>query len=67
MVWDGVQPPRYDKPHLTFDQQLDLLTSRGLTVNDRNAALAALRAVGYYRLSAYLYHVFDTLHVSAQH
>lgn len=61
MVWDGVKPPRYDKPHLTFDAQLNLLASRGLTVIDRDEALAALRAIGYYRLSAYLYPLRELL------
>ena len=44
---------RYNKPALTFDQQLDLLRQRGLTVHDRARALRWLRSVSYYRLSAY--------------
>ena len=55
MVWDGVAVPRYQKPHLTFDDQLDLLDGRGLAIPDRDSARAALRSIGYYRLSAYLY------------
>lgn len=45
----------YKKPFLTYQQQLDLLKSRGLLVPDEPQALAMLERVGYYRLSAYLY------------
>jgi len=44
---------RYLKPALTFDQQLDLLRERGLTVHDLDRALRWLRSISYYRLSAY--------------
>lgn len=45
----------YHKPHLTHDQQLALLERRGLALSNRSDALQLLRAVGYYRLSAYVY------------
>lgn len=45
----------YDKPHITYQEQLELLKSRGLQVLDDAAALNALRAIGYYRFSGYLY------------
>lgn len=45
----------YDKPHLTYEEQLEKLLSRGLGCADEAAALNTLRAVGYYRLSAYVY------------
>lgn len=45
----------YEKPYLTFEEQLDLLESRGLHVSDRAAALSCLQRIGYYRLSAYWY------------
>jgi len=45
----------YQKPHLTFKEQLDLLKSRGLLVSDEAAALACLKSIGYYRLSGYWY------------
>lgn len=48
---------RYDKPPLTFGQQLDLLAARGLEVNPRDLALHALERISYYRLSAYWYPV----------
>lgn len=45
----------YLKPALTFEQQLELLERRGMTVTDRSRALRALQHVSYYRLSAYWY------------
>lgn len=45
----------YNKPYLTFQQQLELLKSRGLVVTDDAAALSYLGRIGYYRLSAYWY------------
>lgn len=44
---------RYPKQALTFEQQLDRLQQRGLTVYDADRALRWLRGVSYYRLSAY--------------
>lgn len=46
---------KYDKPHLTFTQQLELLESRGLACTDEGRALQMLASIGYYRLSAYVY------------
>lgn len=43
------------KPWLTPQKQLDLLKSRGLTVNDDGRALHYLQVLGYYRLSGYFY------------
>jgi abortive infection bacteriophage resistance protein len=45
---------RYQKPPLSFGAQADLILGRGL-VGDRNALVARLRSVNYYRLSAYWY------------
>ena len=45
----------YEKPHLTYDQQIDKLVGRGLKVSDRAAAIDSLKSIGYYRLSAYLH------------
>lgn len=45
----------YSKPHLSFDDQLALLKSRGLQVSDDKPALHYLRTVGYYTLGGYLY------------
>lgn len=41
------------KPFKTIDEQLDLLISRGLIVNDRDNALNILSRTNYYRFSAY--------------
>ena len=45
----------YDKQSLTFDQQLNLLKQRGMTVADDAHALHMLATVSYYRLSGYWY------------
>ncbi|RMX14875.1 Abi family protein [Legionella jordanis] len=45
----------YNKPYLTFDQQLNLLKSRGMEVTNEKIALEYLRRLGYYRLSGYWY------------
>jgi abortive infection bacteriophage resistance protein len=42
-----------NKPFFTYEQQLELLKSRGLNVNDEAYALLKLRDLNYYRLSAY--------------
>lgn len=44
----------YNKPALTFEEQLALLRQRGLTVSDPARALHWLKQISYYRLSAYL-------------
>ncbi len=45
----------YEKPHLTYEEQIDKLIARGLHVADRDEAAAKLKLIGYYRLSAYLH------------
>lgn len=44
---------RYPKQSLEFQEQLELIKSRGLVVNDAARALRWLSRVSYYRLSAY--------------
>ena len=41
------------KPPLTYEQQVDLLRSRGLIINDESAAAARLADANYYRLRGY--------------
>ena len=41
----------YARPWLSYQQQLDQLIERGITVTDRDAALSYLERIGYYRLS----------------
>lgn len=45
----------YTKPHLSIPDQVKLLESRGMQVNDRARAERYLRRLGYYRLSGYWY------------
>lgn len=47
--------PPYTKPHLTFSEQIQKLKDRGLDIQDDLAAEQALKRIGYYRLTAYLY------------
>ncbi|MBR3504761.1 MAG: Abi family protein [Clostridia bacterium] len=43
------------KPALSYEQQLDLLESRGMVISDREAALSALQSSNYYRISGYAF------------
>lgn len=43
----------YDKQILTFEQQLELLEERGLSIDDWSKAIGFLQNVSYYRLSGY--------------
>jgi abortive infection bacteriophage resistance protein len=45
----------YTKPWLSIGDQLDKLESRGVYVSDRQAGARLLSAVGYYRVTGYLY------------
>lgn len=45
----------YEKPWLSYEEQLNLLIDRNLQVTDRSAALTYLERIGYYRLSGYWY------------
>uniref|UniRef100_UPI0040478388 Abi family protein n=2 Tax=Polynucleobacter sp. TaxID=2029855 RepID=UPI0040478388 len=45
----------YKKPALSLLDQLNLLVSRGLVVDDQSEALDVLSHVSYYRLSGYAY------------
>ena len=46
---------QYNKPPLTFDEQLNRLLVRGLIVENRELALSTFSTISYYRLSAYWY------------
>ena len=43
----------YDKPWISYLEQLDKLKKRGLNVSDDDKAVAYLERIGYYRLSGY--------------
>ena len=45
----------YAKPWLSVDEQIDRLAGHGIEIEDRDRAAAVLQAVGYYRLTGYLY------------
>lgn len=45
----------YGRPWKAFEEQLELLKARGMSVPDEVWAAAWLQRVGYYRLSAYWY------------
>lgn len=45
----------YNRPWRSYSEQLDLLKSRGMAVEDEQLALHQLEHIGYYRLSAYWY------------
>ena len=44
----------YTKPPLTYQEQIDLLKSRGLLIHDEGRAIRLLSNISYYRLSAYM-------------
>lgn len=44
---------KYQKPPLTYSEQLDLLLKRGLQVENKTEAIHCLKNISYYRLSAY--------------
>lgn len=58
----------YDRPWKSFQEQLELLSERGMQIGDEAAALEYLERVGYYRLSAYWYpfRVFETVDQTRQ-
>lgn len=46
---------KYEKPPLTYKQQIDLLKNRGLIFADEDKAEYQLSNVNYFRLTAYMY------------
>lgn len=44
----------YNKPPLTYTEQIELLKNRGLQFADENKAIQRLANISYYRLSAYM-------------
>ncbi|ADR33921.1 Abi family protein [Sulfuricurvum kujiense DSM 16994] len=43
----------YNKPHLSYQNQIDLLKNRGLIIHDEAYAITKLKHISYFRLSAY--------------
>lgn len=50
---------QFSKSYLSYQQQIELLKSRNLTIFDSNYALKKLSNINYYRLSAYFYPFFE--------
>lgn len=46
----------YNKKHHSYEQQLDKLIARGMSVKNRAAAIYALQQINYYRLGVYWHH-----------
>ena len=44
-----------EKPFRTIDEQIDILRSRGMVIDNIEAAQKALESISYYRLSGYSY------------
>ncbi|MDO4254392.1 MAG: Abi family protein [Kocuria sp.] len=45
----------YEKPWLSVDEQISRLKEHGLEIKDDHRAALLLKAIGYYRLTGYLY------------
>lgn len=45
----------YAKSWLSVDEQIDRLMRHGVEIEDHARAASVLQAVGYYRLTGYLY------------
>lgn len=52
----NTSPQRQLKDYKTLQEQIELLTNRGMIINDEELAAKWLREIGYYRLSLYTYH-----------
>ena len=52
----------YSKPALTYQQQLQQLKDRGLTINDDAKAVHLLEQISYYRLSGYWFPLLADKH-----
>jgi len=50
---------KYLKPPLTLEDQINLLESRGLIINDPIFAKHILSNISYYRLSSYFYNFWE--------
>ena len=48
---------KYEKPPLSADDHINLLSNRGLSIPDIDKAKRYLANIGYYRLTGYMYHL----------
>ncbi|MDO4905792.1 MAG: Abi family protein [Lautropia sp.] len=63
---DETSSKKTPKPWISFDEQLQLLKSRGMQVDDDDAARDYLERIGYYRLSGYWYPMRRIDHAESQ-
>jgi abortive infection bacteriophage resistance protein len=49
----------YNKPFLSYENQLSILKERGLEIQNESKALHLLEAISYYRLSGYWYPLLE--------
>jgi len=59
----GGKELQFSKHPITFDQQIDLLISRGMQIPDKDSARHYLSSLNYYRLGAY-WLPFETNHAT---
>ena len=52
--------PRPLKEYKTYDEQIGILRTRGMIIDDQGFATKWLQEVGYYRLSLYTHHFRNT-------
>lgn len=57
LFFDQNFPVHYDKPVLSIQEQIDLLTERGLIFEDHVRPKKYLETVGYFRLTGYMFHL----------
>lgn len=55
----ALQRRRFTKRPFSFREQVDLLETRGMVFNDKNAVYFLLRHINYYRLEAYWYTYYE--------
>lgn len=58
-------PRPYNKPAITYDEQVEKLRARGMVIADADSAKAHLQHINYYRFSAYRL-PFETNHATHQ-
>jgi abortive infection bacteriophage resistance protein len=56
----SLQHRAFTKRPLSFREQVDLLETRGMIINDKDAVCFLLQHINYYRLEAYWFTYYDT-------
>jgi abortive infection bacteriophage resistance protein len=55
-----VQKIEFDRQFLSYDEQFQLLKTRGMNFSNEETAKKLLKQIGYYRLSSYWYPFFES-------